>query len=351
MKALNGGPAIPFTPAISFYAVMPIFPNLRRKRMTLEQINQKLEALWNELSKVIIGRTKELKLMLTALLTEGHVLLEDLPGTGKTTMVKAFSRGLNCNFSRIQCTPDLLPSDILGASIFNPKTNDFYFRKGPVFTNILLVDEINRALPRTQSSLLECMEERQVSLDGQTYPLSKPFMVLATQNPVDMEGTFPLPEAQLDRFLMKLTLSYPTPEEEQEMLQRVGDEIPYEEINSIFEPEHIQAIQEQCKQVHVHPSLIQYITLLANETRNHPLVSIGVSPRASKALYKSVKTWAFLNGRHYCIPDDVKAMVLPVWNHRLILTTQAHVNHIKTEEILNEVLNHVPVPDEQVVRL
>lgn len=308
-----------------------------------------LEHLWKELSKSVIGRKVEMKLLLTALLTEGHVLLEDLPGTGKTTMVKAFSKGLDCAFSRIQCTPDLLPSDILGASIFNPKTNEFYLRKGPVFTNVLLVDEINRALPRTQSSLLECMEEKQVSIEGVTYSLTAPFIVLATQNPVDMEGTFPLPEAQLDRFLMKLKLGYPTIEEEQQMLGQVGDEIPFDQINSIFQPAEIQAMQRQTQEVQIHPSIIQYITILAHETRNHPLLSIGVSPRASKALYKTVKAWALLNGRHYVIPDDVKEIVQPVWNHRLLLKPEARFNDTRSEDILNDIISKTEVPEEQVV--
>ncbi|NEU29671.1 MoxR family ATPase [bacterium LRH843] len=314
-------------------------------------VKLQLDEMWNEMAKVVIGRKKEFKLLLTALLTEGHVLFEDLPGTGKTTMVKAFSKGLDCHFSRIQCTPDLLPSDVLGGSIFNPKTNDFYLRKGAVFTNVLLVDEINRSLPRTQSSLLECMEERQVTIEGDTYHLSSPFIVLATQNPVDSEGTFPLPEAQMDRFLMKLKLGYPTLEEEEQMLNQVGDEIPYEEIKCIFKPNQIREMQQYCKKVSVHSSIRQYITVLAHKTRNHPLISIGVSPRASKALYKTVKSWAFLNGRDYVIPDDVKDMLTTVWSHRLILKTEALMNNTSPEGILEDVLDHIPVPEEQVIRI
>lgn len=316
-----------------------------------EMLSQQLDELWHELEKVIVGRKKELKLILTALLSQGNILLEDLPGTGKTTMVKAFSKGLDCLFSRIQCTPDLLPSDVLGGSIFNPKTNEFYLRKGPVFTNILLVDEINRTLPRTQSSLLECMEEKQVSIEGKTYPLANPFIVLATQNPIEMEGTFALPEAQLDRFLMKLKLGYPTQKEEEQMLEQVGDEIPYEKINSKFNPEDIEQLQRQCKDIHMHPSIREYITVLADATRTHPLVLYGVSPRASKALYKTVKAWALLNGRNYAIPDDVKEMVKPVWNHRLILKTEAHINTVQSEDILEEIIRKVSLVDEKVVRL
>ncbi|MCM3716239.1 AAA family ATPase [Halalkalibacter oceani] len=311
---------------------------------------QRLELLWQEVAKVVIGRSRECRLMLTALLTEGHVLIEDMPGTGKTTMVKAFAKGLDCQFTRIQCTPDLLPSDIVGGSIFNPKTNEFYLRKGPVFTNILLVDEINRSLPRTQSSLLESMEEKQVTIEGVTHPLPAPFIVLATQNPVDMEGTFPLPEAQLDRFLMKLTLGYPSAEEEEQMLAQVGDEVPFAEINSVFSPEEIAGLQLACRQVEVHEAIREYITALAQKTRQHPLVSVGVSPRASKALYKAAKTWAFLHGRRYVTLDDVKALIVPVWNHRLILTTEARMNDRKQDDILEELLKEVAIPEEQVIR-
>ncbi|OLO36376.1 magnesium chelatase [Alkalihalophilus pseudofirmus] len=313
-------------------------------------VNQ-LDTFMEEMAKVIIGRKKELKLIFTSILTQGHILLEDLPGTGKTTMVKAFSKGIDCAFSRIQCTPDLLPSDILGGSIFNPKTNEFYIRKGPVFTNVLLVDEINRTLPRTQSSLLECMEEKQVSIEGETYFLSSPFIVLATQNPVDMEGTFPLPEAQLDRFLMKLKLGYPTQKEEELMLELVGDDIPYDKVESTFNQDTLQRMQKECQTVNVHSAIREYITLLSKATREHPLVNIGVSPRASKALYKTIKTWALLNGRQYVIPDDVKEMVKPVWNHRLILKTEAHFNHTQPEDVLEEILATVTIPNEEVVRL
>ncbi|MBS4214995.1 AAA family ATPase [Neobacillus rhizophilus] len=310
-----------------------------------------LEEILQEMSKVIIGRKQELKLLLTALLTEGHVLLEDLPGTGKTTMVKAFAKGLDCQFSRIQCTPDLLPSDVLGGSIFNQKTSEFYFRKGPVFTNVLLVDEINRTLPRTQSSLLECMEERQVSIDGQTYQLESPFIVLATQNPVEMEGTFPLPEAQLDRFLMKLTLGYPSQEEEELMLEQVGDETPFGDIKSLLHPLQIQHLQQQSQEVVVHAGIRKYITELAHATRNHSLVSIGVSPRATKALYKTVKTWALMQGRTFVVPDDVKEMVRPVWSHRLLLKKEAQLNGTNSEDVLANILAAQEIPNEEVVRI
>ena len=309
------------------------------------------QELWSEIGKAVIGRKKEFKLILTALLTQGHVLMEDLPGTGKTTMVRAFSKALDCKFNRIQCTPDLLPSDVVGSSIFNNKTNEFHFRRGPVFTNILLVDEINRTLPRTQSSLLECMEERQVSVEGRTYPLEEPFIVMATQNPIEMEGTFVLPEAQLDRFLMKIKLGYPTAKEEEQILAQVGDGIPYSDIESKLSPKEILDLQNKCRHIHIHPSIGEYIIQLANASRSHPLISIGVSPRASKALYRTVKAWALLQGRKFVIPDDVKDMLIPVWNHRLILKADAHINNIKSEDILEEILNSVEIVEEQVVRI
>lgn len=315
-----------------------------------KKTNPQLKKFWSELSKVVIGRKQELQLLFTALLTEGHVLLEDLPGTGKTTMVKAFSRVLQCQFSRIQCTPDLLPSDIVGSFVFNPKVNEFYLRKGPVFTNILLVDEINRALPRTQSSLLECMEEKQVSIEGKTYQLDRPFMVLATQNPIEMEGTFQLPEAQLDRFLMKLSLGYPSVHEEEQMLEQVGDEIPFESITNIFDPESLAILQQQCKDVIVHPSIRQYITALAHATRNHNYVSIGVSPRASKAIYRTVKVWAFLQGRHYVIPDDIKEIIKPVWGHRLQLKSEALLKGIHLFDVLDDIVGKVSIPEEKLIK-
>ena len=311
-------------------------------------VDHQLENVYRELSKVVIGRQTEFKLFFTALLANGHVLLEDLPGMGKTTMVRAFSKVLNCSFARVQCTPDLLPADVIGMSIFNPKTAEFSFREGPVFTNVLLVDEINRALPRTQSSLLESMEERQVSIEGQTYTLEQPFMVLATQNPIEMEGTFPLPEAQLDRFLIKLQLGYPDFEEEAAMLEKVGDHLPYDELVPVFEPAHIRQLQQACERVDVHPDVRAYIVALAQETRKHASVSVGASPRASKALFKAVKAWAFLNGRNYVLPDDVQHLLPYVWSHRLVLNSEADMTGITGEHVLQEVIQHVPIPEENV---
>jgi MoxR-like ATPase len=314
-------------------------------------LQNQLDFLHNELSKLIVGRQKEIKLLLTALLSKGHVLLEDLPGMGKTTLVKAFAKVLDCSFSRIQCTPDLLPSDVIGTSVFHPKTSEFTFRKGPVFTQVLLVDEINRALPRTQSSLLESMEERQVSAEGQTFELPRPFMVLATQNPIEMEGTFLLPEAQLDRFLFKLKMDYPSVEEEEEMLAKVGDSLPYDKLSPVLHPAAIVRLQQECETVYVHSAIREYIVALAGATRQHPYVSVGVSPRASKAVYQAVKAWALLDGRDYVLPDDVKDLLFYVWNHRLILNAEARINGMGRGAVLEEVLMKVKLPEEAVGRV
>ena len=323
--------------------------------MTFEQIKKLQYKIKENISQVIIGKENVIDYILISLFCSGHVLLEDVPGTGKTVLSKALAKSIDCNFKRIQFTPDLLPSDLTGINYYNQKQGEFCFRPGPIFTNILLADEINRATPRTQSSLLECMEEKQVTIDGDTKILNQPFFVIATQNPIETQGTFPLPEAQLDRFLMRLKLGYPTQQEEEQMLRQVGDEIPFEEINSKLNPEGINELQKQCTKLYIHPAILEYITSLANATRNHPLVSLGVSPRASKALYKTVKAWAFLNGRNYVIPDDVKEMVKPVWNHRLMLKIDGSINNVQSEdileEILEEILGKVSVPEEKVVRL
>lgn len=313
-------------------------------------VTSMIENLYQELSKVVIGRHKEIKLLLAALLSKGHILLEDLPGMGKTTLVKAFSLALNCSFKRIQCTPDLLPSDVIGMSIFNPKTAEFSFRPGPIFTNILLVDEVNRALPRTQSSLLEGMEERQVSFEGKASLLENPFMVLATQNPIEMEGTFPLPEAQLDRFLMKIGLGYPSREEEEWMLEKVGDELPFDQILPLLTPALIVDMQKEAENVFVHPAIRQYIVALANETRNHPMLSIGVSPRASKALYKTVKAWALLDGRDFVLPDDVKELLVYLWSHRVVVNSEGSISGMESATVLQEITHQVPIPQESVGR-
>ncbi|RSL29983.1 MoxR family ATPase [Salibacterium salarium] len=320
-------------------------PNQQAKADTLNDI-------YEELSKVVVGRQKECKLFLMALLSKGHVLLEDMPGMGKTSLVKAFSKILDCEYKRVQCTPDLLPSDVTGVSVFNPKTSEFSFRKGPVFTQILLVDEINRALPRTQSSLLESMEERQISVEGGAYELAEPFMVLATQNPVETQGTFPLPEAQLDRFLIKLRMGYLSQEDEEDMLENLGNDLPFDRLANILDASTIADFQKQSENVHVHPNVRTYIVKLAHETRQHPLIEMGISPRASKAMYQAVKAWAFLDGREYVQPDDVKDLLPYVWSHRLILTSEASFHNWNTENLLaEEIVKKVKLPEENVERV
>lgn len=316
----------------------------------LKTMEQKLFTITNEIEKIVVGRKKEITLLLTALLARGHVLLEDLPGMGKTTMARAFSRSLNCSFARVQCTADLLPSDVIGTAIYKPQSGEFEFRKGPIFTNILLIDEINRTLPRTQSSFLESMEEFQVSVERNTYQLEAPFFVIATQNPIEMEGTFPLPEAQLDRFLMKIELGYPSPEDEIKMIETVGDSLPYEQIATVFTPQQIVQMQQECESVTVHPSLIEYIVTLANQTRQHPLLAVGISPRATKTLYKTSKAWAYLRGRDYVIPDDIKEIIFYVWAHRLHLKMEAQLSGSSARTILQEIVDATALPTEKVGR-
>lgn len=304
---------------------------------------QLAEAVLKETEKIIVGKEQEIKLVIMAILADGHVLLEDLPGSGKTTLVKTLSRALGCQSGRIQFVPDLLPSDITGMTIFNQKTGEFQLRKGPVMTNILLADEINRAIPRTQSALLEAMEERQVTIDNERYPLPKPFLVLATQNPVEMESTFKLPAAQLDRFFIKLSLGYPKPEEEVDMLHNLGDRIPFETVDCVTDQQGIQEAQEEAQKVYLSDEVARYIVALASATRNHGDLAMGVSPRGSKALYKAAKVWAAMAGRDFATPDDVKAVAEPVLSHRIQLTAEARYAGRKAKQAIEEILMETPV--------
>lgn len=296
------------------------------------------EDVLKETEKIIVGKEKEIRLVIMAVLADGHVLLEDLPGAGKTTLVKTLSKVLGCQSGRIQFVPDLLPSDITGMVIYNQKTGDFELRKGPVMTNILLADEINRAIPRTQSALLEAMEERQVTIDNERYSLPQPFLVLATQNPVEMESTFKLPAAQMDRFLIKLSLGYLSQDEEVEMLQRLGDKIPFEDVNQITCQEEILAAQEAAQEVFLSKEVAEYIVRLVAATRQHGDLTMGVSPRGSKALYKAAKVWAAMAGRDYATPDDVKAVALPVLAHRIVLSPEAKYSGVKAEDIIERII-------------
>jgi len=281
-------------------------------------MHEKIKRLTHNLSHTIVGKTEAIQLVLVALLSGGHALLEDVPGVGKTLLAKSLARSIDGKFQRIQCTPDLLPTDITGTNIWNPQTGEFGFLPGPVFTNVLLTDEINRATPRTQSALLEVMEEKQVTIDGVSRPVPVPFFVIATQNPVEYQGTFPLPEAQMDRFALSLTLGYPTAEEEGQMLQRLEKGRPQTSIEPCLSLDDIQALQQECIQVHVEASLRDYMLALVRATREKEEVSLGVSPRGSVALYRAVQALAFLSGRNYAIPDDVKALAIAVLSHRLI---------------------------------
>ena len=296
--------------------------------------------------QVIVGKGEVIELALTALLCEGHVLLEDVPGIGKTTMAKAMARSLGCSFQRIQFTPDLLPSDVTGIYYFNQKAQDFQFRAGPVMAQVVLADEINRATPRTQSALLEAMQERQVTVDGNTMPLPRPFLVLATQNPIELEGTFPLPEAQIDRFLLKIKLGYPSEEEENQILLRFEQEDPLDSLPAVTSPEELREMQTAVRQVRVEDSVRAYAVQVARTTRVHPAVALGVSPRGTMALYRTAQARAAIAGRDFVIPDDVKALAPYVLTHRVIINSQTRLRGRTTEEVIMEVVEQVPVPVE-----
>lgn len=296
--------------------------------------------------RVIVGKPEAIELAIVAVLCEGHILIEDVPGIGKTTLAKALARSLGCSFCRIQCTPDLLPSDITGVYFFNQKKSEFEFRPGPIMSNIVLVDEINRATPRTQSSLLESMQEQQVTVDGVTMPLPRPFLVIATQNPVELHGTFPLPEAQLDRFLLKLALGYPDEEEEDVMLLRFERDNPLDSLAAVTCVEEILKLKHLAQEVYVEPSVRHYIVDIIRRTRSHPSIQLGASPRASLALYKAVQALALVKGRDYVIPDDVKRLAASVLDHRLILSTEAYLHNKSKENLLEDILASTPTPVE-----
>ncbi|MCZ8539347.1 MoxR family ATPase [Psychrobacillus sp. FSL K6-2365] len=309
-----------------------------------------ISLLQQELNKAIIGRKEEIDFMLMGLLVQGHVLLESVPGSGKTMMAKAFAEVIHGEFKRLQFTPDVLPSDVTGISYFHPQKQEFVLRMGPVMSNILLADEINRATPRTQSSLLEAMEEKQVSIDGETIPLLKPFMVIATQNPVEsQQGTFPLPAAQLDRFLFKLTIDYPSQEEEKSILQQFGHSPGKVNINKIVTLDQIEKWTEQVKEVTVHDDIMTYIIQIVHHTRNHPYIELGLSSRASLAVLQAAKAYAFVNNRTFVTPDDVKKIIEPVCLHRMKLSSQGMLIH-NLAEILKTIVEEVEVPVEANVR-
>jgi MoxR-like ATPase len=296
--------------------------------------------------KVIIGKRETIELLLTAILCEGHALLEDVPGTGKTTLARALSASLGCSFKRIQFTPDLLPSDVTGLNWFNQKKQEFEFRPGPVMSQILLADEINRATPRTQSALLEAMQERQVTIDGISHPLPRPFLVLATQNPVELEGTFPLPEAQVDRFLVHIQIGYPNQEEENTMLERFRAADPMADLNPVVTLEDILQCQSERKEIRIEASVRDYVVRISMATRANVDISLGASPRATLALYQVSQAWAALQGRDYVLPDDVKHITPHVLSHRLILAPHAQLRGRSVQELISDIVGSVAVPVE-----
>jgi MoxR-like ATPase len=302
--------------------------------------------LRENIQKVIVGKDDVIDLTLIALLCEGHLLLEDVPGTGKTTLAKTIARSLDCNFQRIQFTPDLLPSDVTGIYYYNQKVQEFEFRPGPIFSQILLADEINRATPRTQSSLLEAMQERQTTVDISTHKLPRPFLVMATQNPIELEGTFPLPEAQLDRFIMKIGLGYPSEAEENEILLRFERSDPLEELESVVGPEEILTMQDDVRSIRVENSMRFYIANVCRATRSHPDIELGASPRATMALYRTCQALAAIRGREFVLPDDVKEIAPYVLTHRLIIGAKTRLRGRQPQDIVAEVVDTVTVPVE-----
>jgi MoxR-like ATPase len=311
--------------------------------MTIQEVAERVMA---NVERVIVGKRDVIELTLVALLCEGHILIEDVPGTGKTTLARAIARSLGCSFQRIQFTPDLLPSDVTGVYFFNQKTQEFEFRSGPVIAQVVLADEINRATPRTQAALLEAMQERQVSIDLETIPLPRPFLVLATQNPIELEGTFPLPEAQVDRFLMRIKLGYPSEKDENEILLRYEHTDPLETLEPVLASEALFDLQNRVRNVGVEQSVREYIVRVTRTTRDHSAVQLGVSPRGTLALYKTTQALAGLRGRDYVIPDDVKHLAAAVLTHRIIIHPQTRLRGRTPEQVISEIVDSVPVPVE-----
>jgi len=303
--------------------------------------------LRENIQKVIVGKNDVINMALAAMLCEGHILFEDVPGIGKTTLARALSISLGCSFQRIQFTPDLLPSDVTGINWFNQKTQSFEYREGPVMSQVVLGDEINRATPRTQSALLESMQERQVTVDGVTRPTPRPFLVLATQNPIELEGTFPLPEAQLDRFLLCLQVGYPDQEEEEEILLRFGAGDPLQDLKPVSTPQEVMQMIESRREIRIEDSVRKYVLDITRATRSRAEVELGASPRASIGLYQTSQAWAAIQGRDYVIPDDVKKMASQVLTHRLIISPQAQLRGRDPSELITDIVSEVPVPVEK----
>jgi len=297
---------------------------------------------------VILGKDHEVRMTLVALLCEGHLLIEDVPGVGKTMLARSFSRSIGCEYRRIQFTPDMLPSDVTGVSVYNQKTQEFEFRHGPIMAQIVLADEINRATPKTQSALLEAMEERQVTVDGQTYEMARPFLILATQNPIEYEGTFPLPEAQVDRFQMRIRLGYPAKGQEIEILGKQAQTHPIDSLEQVVSAEELMEAQRAIRDVYVDDAVKEYIVDLVTVTRDHPDVYLGASPRGSLALFRAGRAWAALAGRDYVLPDDIKLLAEATLAHRLIVSPSARIKNVDARQVIEDALQHTPVPGSRV---
>jgi len=314
----------------------------------MAEIQDVTNQLLENVEKVIVGKTDAIRLTITGLLCQGHILIEDVPGTGKTMLAKSIARSIGGTFNRIQFTPDMLPSDVTGVSMFNQKTNEFEYRQGPIVAQIVLTDEINRATPKTQAALLEAMEEHQVTVDGQTHPLPEPFLVLATQNPIEYEGTFPLPEAQMDRFLLRISLGYPATNNEVRMLTNQQLHHPIENLKQVVEIDELLRAQEAVKRVKVTAEIKRYIVGLVEKTRAHGEIYLGASPRGSLALFRTSQARAAILGRDYVLPDDVKALAVPALAHRLIVGSAARIREVDAVDVIEEVLEKVPVPGGEV---
>lgn len=312
----------------------------------IKRINEVRNQIKENIQKVIVGKDDVIDMLLVAMLCSGHVLLEDVPGLGKTVLAKALSQSIHADFNRIQFTPDLLPSDITGINFFNQKTGNFELKPGPLMTQILLADEINRATPRTQASLLEVMSERQVTIDGESYQMKTPFFVIATQNPVEQSGTFSLPEAQLDRFFMKLSLGYPNSNEEVEILKRFKTSNPLNDLNAVMDSREIEEMKNIFNKMVVSDEVTNYIVSLTQKTREHADIELGISPRGSMALYQGVQVYAALEGRDYVIPDDIKALIKPIFRHRLILDGRAEMIGKSVDDVLDEIISSTKPPVE-----
>lgn len=314
----------------------------------MTQVQDVAERIISNVEKVIVGKHEEIQRTVIGLLAQGHILIEDVPGVGKTMLAKSLARSIGCTFKRIQFTPDMLPSDVTGISMFNQKTREFEFRPGPIHAQIVVTDEINRATPKTQAALLEAMEERQVTVDGTTHPMDRPFLILATQNPIEYEGTFPLPEAQLDRFLLRISLGYPEKEDEINVLESQQYKHPVDHLDQVVSVDELLNAQEKIKEIYVDPLIKSYIVELVRHTRRHPEVYLGASPRGSLALFKCGQARASILGRDYVIPDDIKALAVSALAHRIIVGPAARIKDVDARSVVEEILNSVPIPGARV---